>query len=552
MTRLFVLFAVIAALAGGAAWFSDNPGDVAVTWHGQRYEMSLAVALFGVVGLAILLGMVWTLIRFMLRLPSLISIASRSRQRRKGLQAATKGLVAVGSGDGTGALRYAADARRLLGKSPLTLLLDAQAAQLAGDRDKARKAFEAMTRDRDTKILGLRGLYVEAQRNGEPEAARSAAQEAVALAPSAIWANEAVLSARFADRDWQGARTALEQAERLRVLDKATARRQRAVLLTAEAQDDLSLHPADALKKAQEAAALAPDLAPAAALAGRLLGEKGDLRKAAKILETAWRIQPHPDVADAYVHLRAGDSTTDQLRRAESLARLMPRDRESALTVAQAAIAAHDLAKARAALEPLLAGRPTARACLLMAQLEEQDQHPGLAKGWLAQAARAPRDRAWVADGHISTVWSPISPVTGRLDAFEWREPPQDRAALVAMPDDLSIWPVEPSEAESAVESAEDRPEIPAISALETPESKTGLPGDGTDPVDVAPLPADGASAGTEPPASAEPSAQPTAKLAASAQAVATPVVFPVPHAPDDPGPREAAPRGRGWRVFGG
>jgi HemY protein len=41
---------------------------------------------------------------------------------------------------------------------------------------------------------------------------------------------------------------------------------------------------------------------------------------------------------------------------------------------------------------------------------------------WLARAARAPRDRAWVADGVIADSWAPIGP-RGTLDAFVWRTP---------------------------------------------------------------------------------------------------------------------------------
>ena len=37
--------------------------------------------------------------------------------------------------------------------------------------------------------------------------------------------------------------------------------------------------------------------------------------------------------------------------------------------------------------------------------------------------AHAPRDPAWTADGFVSERWLPVSPVTGRLDAFEWKVP---------------------------------------------------------------------------------------------------------------------------------
>ena len=60
----------------------------------------------------------------------------------------------------------------------------------------------------------------------------------------------------------------------------------------------------------------------------------------------------------------------------------------------------------------------------LMAEIEEgQSGDQGKAREWLARAVRAARDPAWTADGLVSDEWEPISPVTGRLDAFEWKVP---------------------------------------------------------------------------------------------------------------------------------
>ncbi|MNL65396.1 hypothetical protein D3C87_1897250 [compost metagenome] len=59
-----------------------------------------------------------------------------------------------------------------------------------------------------------------------------------------------------------------------------------------------------------------------------------------------------------------------------------------------------------------------------MAEIEEgQTGDQGKAREWLARAVRAPRDPAWTADGIVSDEWEPVSPVTGRLDAFEWKVP---------------------------------------------------------------------------------------------------------------------------------
>ena len=59
-----------------------------------------------------------------------------------------------------------------------------------------------------------------------------------------------------------------------------------------------------------------------------------------------------------------------------------------------------------------------------MARIEAGQQGDmGREREWLARAVRAPRDRAWIADGYVSDRWLPVSPVTGAVDAFEWKAP---------------------------------------------------------------------------------------------------------------------------------
>jgi HemY protein len=79
---------------------------------------------------------------------------------------------------------------------------------------------------------------------------------------------------------------------------------------------------------------------------------------------------------------------------------------------------------ARNALAAYAAKDPTQGVALLMAEIEEgQDADHGKAREWLARAVKAPRDPTWTADGMTSPEWEPVSPVTGRLDAFEWKVP---------------------------------------------------------------------------------------------------------------------------------
>ena len=320
MMRVVAYLLVIAALAFAAAWLADRPGDVVITWQGRRIETSVMVLVAVIALLTALATMLWSLLRALLRSPAALASHRRARRGARAYQALSRGLVAVGSGDVRAARRFSEEAGRLAPSEPLALLLAAQSAQLSGDRETAALTFQQMAARDDTRVLGLHGLFVEARRRSDPASALFYAEEAARLAAVPGWAGQAVLEFRCVAGDWSGALERLERNAKAGLIDKAIYQRERAVLLTAQAlaAEDMARDRAKAL--AVEAAKLAPDLVPAAALAGRLLGEGGDIRKAARIIEAAWRANPHPDLADAYAHLRPGTSARERLARVEALA----------------------------------------------------------------------------------------------------------------------------------------------------------------------------------------------------------------------------------------
>jgi HemY protein len=516
MIRVVLFLVLVGLLALGGAWLAERPGEVVITWLDLRIETSVLVAAAAIALVAALAIAMWSVIRFVLRSPDFVAMLLHNRRRSRGYRAISKGLIAVGAGDARAARTFASEAERLTPSEPLALLLNAQTAQLSGDRGRAEHVFRDMAARADTKLLGLRGLYVEAQRRDDPIAARQYVEEAVKASPALSWANQAVLEFRCAAADWAGALVTLESNRRSRLIDKLTYRRQRAVLLTARALAAADTNPAEGKALALQAVKLAPDLVPAAALAGRLLSEAGEVRKAAKILEAAWRANPHPDLADIYAHLKSGDSARDRLTRVQILARQSGANVEAMLAVARAAVDAQEFSTARAALAPLLAA-PTQRVAMLMAELEEAEHgDEGRAREWMARAARAARvarDPAWTADGFVSELWMPVSPVTGRLDAFQWKVP------VAEVGDTL--------EAERA------------------PDLIEAAPGQTREATDIKP-------------SFPEPAGELAAPRAASARVPARRVdaVIPLVHAPDDPGPEperspEPAANGRrGLRLF--
>src|SRR5665811_999561 len=452
MTRILFFVLVVVAVALGLAWLADRPGTVTVEWLGYEIETSAFVAAVALVALVCLVILVFALLRYVWTRPAAMATYMRERRKQQGFEALSHGLLAIGVGDRAQAQRYAGIAGRALPREPLTALLKAQAAQLKGDPAAARRAFEGMLERPETQLLGVRGLFLEAKRGNDADAARALAEQAMQRDPRLAWGVNALFDIQARAGDWNGALNTLAIARQNGHIDTDTANRRRAVLLTAEAREAETFDPDKALTLANEALRLAPSLVPAAELAGRIFASKGEARAASRQIVRTWKLSPHPDLAMVYAFAKPGLAPKDRLKRVEYLAGLTPNDIEGPIAVAAAAVDAQDWQQARDALAPYLEERPSARICTLMARIEAGEGDKGREREWLARAVRAPRDRAWIADGYVSDRWLPVSPVTGAVDAFEWkapvdaigrgddtlmiaedREPPRDASAMATL-----------------------------------------------------------------------------------------------------------------------
>lgn len=528
MIRIILFLFLVGVVALGAAVIADQTGDVTLSWNAWRVDTSLPVLVLALLIVVCAAMLVWAIIRSFLRAPERLRKLRRERRQAKGRNAITQGLIAIGTGDHFAARRHADVAKRLAQQDPLAMLLAAQTAQLHGDSESAQRAFTVMAERKDTRLLGLRGLFVEAQRRDDAYSAVALAEEALKTAPASAWASHAVLGFRCSKGDWDGALAILENNLAAGLIDPAPYKRQRGVLLTARALDLETSDRDKSRASAMEAVKLAPTLVPAATLAAKFLSENNQTRRAMQVIEAAWIAQPHPDLADAYAHVRLGDSALNRLSRVEKLAARVPGHIEGALAVARAAIDAGEFIRAREALAPFIE-TPTQRVAILMAELERAEHgESGNARVWMQRAVRAALDPAWTADGYVSERWRPVSPVTGRLDAFQWLTPvaalPSEKPPVLdaeiadkpALPAPLDVTPAAPRPLPATVQDNE-----PATAPSSAPASAPA----------VQSAPAVAAEAVDVPP----PVFRPRRDIE-KPDAPRIPAVIPIVRAPDDPG----------------
>ena len=364
-------------------------GEISLSWQ--------AVIVVGVVGTLGLIGL-WSLFLWLWRLPRRMKSGVGLRRRNRALDAMEEALLAGAEGDVKKARKKAEVARNLIGSTELGRVISALSAEASGDRDVAVEHYQAMLESDRTRATGQRGLAQNMLATGDLPGAIEQSREAYTTNPDARWAFDTLFKAEVANYQWLDAEESLGTAEQRKHIDKTAARRRRAVLFSAEAD---RLHDqgdyASALELALKAQKLAPEFAPATALAAKLYKIQGDPKAASKIIEKSWAHAAHPALALSFLDTLENADNKTRDKRLAALVKQSPTHHETKIILAEDHLRRGDAVQAWAILRPVLRASetPSSRLCLLAAQSEERLNNPTDARIWLQRAAIAPREADW-------------------------------------------------------------------------------------------------------------------------------------------------------------
>jgi HemY protein len=450
MARSLWVLLVLVALVAAAIWFADQPGEVSLEWRGWRVDTSVAVLAFVVAVIAIAVALVYRGWLFLRRMPRAVARARRESRRRRGYLALTRGLVAVAAGDAGEARRQVRQAEGLLDDPPLTMLLSAQASQLAGDARAAQRFFNAMLMRPETEFLGLRGLLTDAMKRGDHRKGLELARRAFRLRPDSEWVANALLDLQVREGAWSQARGTLEHLrQRPEANDAEAGQRIAALEVAAGFQAVATGRSGEARRHFQRALDRDTAFAPAVNAMARLHLDAGKPSRAQSVIEEGWRGAPNPAFVDLYFVAAQSSDALARMRAAQRLARLNSDHEESRVAVARAALDARLWGEARKALEALVDAHPSARAFRMMAELEEAE-HGDLvaAREWLRRASFADPDPAWVcgACGTATVDWAARCAHCGGFATLRWRVP-HHVSSLKARSDEPVALPAGESEA---------------------------------------------------------------------------------------------------------
>ncbi len=436
MVRIIIYAIGVMILIKTFVWIADRPGTVILEWQGWRLDTTIPIFLF-------LLFLIIVFIIFLLRLLGLFHalphrMHSRWNQyrRSKGYAALNAGFAAVAEGDVTNAIKMANDAGNFLKNSHTTLLLQAQAAELAGDEIAVRRYYDLLRVHPTTELIGLKGLITAAYRAGHHSQVLDLAKRAVTVRP-VNWAVQSLFEALVRERLWAEAAQTLEKHRDNAFKPPEKARRYQVVLDTQQALE--ANEPREALRLARRALGRDAGMVPAALLAAQLYTRSGRARKAARLIESAWCRTLHPGLIQTYFDIWPHDDAQRRMQRAERLVAMTstPEHIENRLLIADAALEAQLWDKARSQLVSLLSAKMLSqRVAVLMARLEQWEYHnTAAAEEWLQRASTAPANATgWHCRicGTATAQWNACCAHCGNFDSLAWiNESGQERESLL-------------------------------------------------------------------------------------------------------------------------
>ncbi len=431
MIRFLGFLFRLALLVALAVWLADRPGTARIVWHDYIIETSAAVLGLGTLAIGFVFYLLFRFWHLIKHGPERWKLHRKLQKMRRGQDQLTEGLIAIAGGNASEAGRLAVGARKLLGPTAATQMLQAQAAQLAGDHHAAQNIFRSLAANSDSAVLGYRGLIMNARREQDWAEVSALTEKLRDIKPNTPWLNLISFELLARKQEWDQAAGALAKVQQARLIDPSRAKHYRAALLAAAAQNHARLGQShDALATAEQAVRLDPSWAPALIVLAEQQLQAGQRRAANRTVEKNWARTPHPQLASIY-----RDSFSDPLdgyKYVEKLCRDNEDAPESRLVLAEAALAADIWGETRRHLIALISRNQATQAVFrMLARLERRESgDEQAALQWMTKAVDAAPDPIWLCRscGGGQTEWSGTCSHCGSFDSLHWQSPGSSRA----------------------------------------------------------------------------------------------------------------------------
>ncbi len=431
MIKTLWSFAKVAIFIGVSIWLVSQPGEM--DFNFLSYDVNIQTGVFLLIlAVFILLALyILRLIRAVFSVPKAIVEYRDGYRHRVGYLSLTRGLVAVAAGDAAKAAHYSKETQKLLkGQTGLPLLLEAQAARLRGNEGVAKDRFEALLENKDMAFLGMRGLMRSALDAGDYKQALKHARSALKLHPSQGWILKIVYALEIKNRHWEEVLKLGKRIEKKNVMPSTKIVSDRiAIHLMRYDYDKEQGDNNTALRELKMAYKLNPSFVPTVQRMAAYCMDGKKNKKATKLVEDAWKVNPHPALAQIWDQLspvKGKDLNVRKLAWFEKLIDLDAHSAEGHIAAAKAAMKLEFWGEAKAHLMAAEKLYPTTQIFHMRAVVEQNITHndDGV-ETVLERVGEAMPSKVWTCKetGMVYDEWSPIAMPHEGFNTISWDVP---------------------------------------------------------------------------------------------------------------------------------
>lgn len=374
MIKITLLLISAILTAAACVWFVQNNGNVDIQWLGYNIEISVALLVLAILVITLVAFFVISALFWLIKIPSNFKQKRKIRIKEKGFESLARGFIAIAEGDTNKAISYSKDAKKNLKTMPAIELLQAQAYQLEGNSAQAKSHYNILLENKNTEILGIKGLVLQAEEEENFKEAIYLAERAKKRDTKLDWVNKLLLRLYKITHDWHKAQIILGDLVKFGHVKKKDVEKDNAILNLCIAFDYNEKGQFDvALKYTKKAFIVLEGYLPAIYALSSLFFKTDNSGKARKVIESAWVHTPNCHLANLYIQLIADLPIMKQLKVAKRLVKINPNSVEGYYVVAKIAIEAGQLDIARDYLDSAISIKESRKLYHLMIDLEKLD-----------------------------------------------------------------------------------------------------------------------------------------------------------------------------------
>ena len=373
------------------------------------------------------LNLVVAVIRFLSGDETAITRYLNKSRQLNGNKALSSALISFYEGDSAEAMIHSNKAKKFLKNDKLSLLINAQIAQKSGDSKLTLASYKKLLGHSDTRLVALSGIVSEKIKVGQFKMALELSKKNVELYPKNIGNINTLFNLQLQQKDWQGAVKTLQVKKTIEKIPRNSFLQQEAILIFEDAKaKHVQGFSQEALAATLAAVRQYPTFVVALCFLTELENISGNKRRIEKLLQKAWGLFPHPDIAKSYASLVKSESSEKRLRRFEPLIKINDKDPQTIILKAELFLATEEFSKAKELVSVLANNDPDNYILTLMAGVERASGATDkVVREWLTKAVYAPKSPTWIcSECGSQSEWTSICQSCEGFDSMTWARPP--------------------------------------------------------------------------------------------------------------------------------